>query len=60
MAELGRLPRTGDGVEAGGLRLKVTEMDGRRAARVRVTVLVSDEDESLPLDPAATSRVTAT
>jgi putative hemolysin len=55
MSTLGRLARTGDAVEAGGLRLKVTEMDGRRVARVRVTVLVSDEDESLPLDPAATS-----
>ncbi|HEX3908513.1 MAG TPA: hemolysin family protein [Mycobacteriales bacterium] len=54
MSTLGRLARTGDAVEAGGLRLKVTEMDGRRVARVRVTVLVSDDDE-MPPDVVATS-----
>jgi putative hemolysin len=54
MSTLGRLARTGDAVEAGGLRLKVTEMDGRRVARVRVTVLVSDDDEAPP-DLVATS-----
>jgi putative hemolysin len=45
MATLGRLPRSGDAIEVGGLRLKVTKMDGRRVARVRVTVIVSDDDE---------------
>jgi putative hemolysin len=48
MATLGRLPRTGDAVELGGIRLKVTKMDGRRVARVRVTVLataVADDDQ---------------
>jgi putative hemolysin len=45
MSILSRLPRTGDAVEVGGLRLRVTKMDARRIARVRVTVLVSDEDE---------------
>jgi putative hemolysin len=39
MAKLGRLPRSGDAVEVDGLRLKVSKMDGRRVARVRVTVL---------------------
>jgi putative hemolysin len=55
MATLGRLARTGDAVEAGGLRLKVTEMDGRRVARVRVTVLVSDDDEDPTPDRAGAS-----
>ena len=39
MATLSRLPRQGDAVEVDGLRLKVSKMDGRRVARVRVTVL---------------------
>jgi putative hemolysin len=38
MATLGRLPRNGDAVELDGIRLKVAKMDGRRIARVRVTV----------------------
>jgi putative hemolysin len=37
MAAVGRLPRVGDQVEHNGFRLEVTEVDGRRAARVRVT-----------------------
>lgn len=37
MAALGRVPRRGDVVEIAGVRLKVTAMDGRRAARVRVS-----------------------
>jgi putative hemolysin len=44
MATLGRLPRNGDAVELDGIRLKVTKMDGRRIARVRVTVLTSTDD----------------
>lgn len=47
VAQLGRLPRLGDAVEIGGLRLKVTKMDGRRVARVRVTVL-DEPDEGEP------------
>jgi putative hemolysin len=43
MATLGRLPRNGDAVELDGIRLKVTKMDGRRIARVRVTVLANDD-----------------
>ena len=36
LAMLGQLPVVGDAVEADGHRLTVTEMDGRRIARVRV------------------------
>jgi putative hemolysin len=39
MSQLGRLPKHGDAVEIGGMRLKVTKMDARRVARVRVTLL---------------------
>src|SRR3954454_6235179 len=41
MSRLGRLPRLGDAVEVDSVRLKVTKTDGRRVARVRVTVLES-------------------
>jgi putative hemolysin len=37
MAEIGRLPQIGDVVEHDGFRLEVTEIDGRRAARLRIT-----------------------
>ena len=37
MAELGRLPRTGDVVEHNGVRITVVRTDGRRVARVRLT-----------------------
>jgi putative hemolysin len=37
MAELGRLPKAGDVVEHNGVRLTVVRIEGRRAARVRVT-----------------------
>jgi putative hemolysin len=37
MAQLGRLPRTGDELDAAGFRLEVLEVDGRRVARVRLT-----------------------
>ncbi|HEX8001630.1 MAG TPA: hemolysin family protein [Mycobacteriales bacterium] len=39
MNALGRVPRGGDAVEAPGVRLKVTGMDGRRIEKVRVTQL---------------------
>jgi putative hemolysin len=45
MSRLGRLPRNGDAVEVDSVRLKVTKMDGRRVARVRVTPLDSPEDD---------------
>jgi putative hemolysin len=37
MAELGRLPRTGDVVEHDAVRITVVRTDGRRVARVRLT-----------------------
>jgi putative hemolysin len=37
VSELGHVPTTGEVVEFEGYRLKVTELDGRRASRVRVT-----------------------
>jgi putative hemolysin len=46
MAVLGRLPQTGDEVEHDGFRLSVTEVEGRRAARVRVTPPQVDRDEN--------------
>ncbi len=39
MARLGRLPRVGDQVEVAGYRLVVTELDGRRVARVALAPL---------------------
>jgi putative hemolysin len=55
MARLGRLPRNGDAVEVDGVRLKVTKMDGRRVARVRVTVLDSAEQDESGDNPADAS-----
>src|SRR5450432_390172 len=37
MAELGHLPQLGEAVEVDGHRLAVSELDGRRVARVRVS-----------------------
>ena len=37
MATLGHVPRRGEAVEVDGHRLEVTELDGRRVARIRVT-----------------------
>jgi putative hemolysin len=51
MATLGRLPRSNDAVELDGIRLKVTKMDGRRIARVRVTIHTADPEtagETMP------------
>jgi CBS domain containing-hemolysin-like protein len=45
MSRLGRLPRSGDAVEVDGVRLKASKMDGRRVARVRVTVLAAPDGE---------------
>jgi putative hemolysin len=44
IATLGRLPRTGDAVELDRIRLKVAKLDGRRIARVRVTIIADDDD----------------
>jgi CBS domain containing-hemolysin-like protein len=45
MADLGRIPEVGDEVRVPGVVLRVTAMDGRRVARLRVTP-VPDEDEA--------------
>ena len=45
MATLGHVPRTGEAVEVDGHRLEVSELDGRRIARVRVTPLERSELE---------------
>ena len=37
MAELGRLPKSGDVVVHDGVRLTVVRTEGRRVARVRLT-----------------------
>ena len=48
MAELGRLPVVGDAVEYGGAVLRVVRVEGRRAARVRITRTAAEA----PADPA--------
>ena len=37
MGRLGRIPRLNDSIEIDGLRIRVTEMDGMRVARVAIT-----------------------
>jgi putative hemolysin len=44
MAELGRLPRTGDVVEYNGVRIAVVRTEGRRVARVRLTPPTARDD----------------
>jgi putative hemolysin len=45
MSCLGHVPRLGEAVEVDGHRLEVSELDGRRTARVRVTPLALPADE---------------
>jgi putative hemolysin len=45
MSCLGHVPRLGEAVEVDGHRLEVSELDGRRTARVRVIPLVQPADE---------------
>ena len=61
MAQLGALPQTGDACEAaldapagesGRFRFEVTELDGRRAARVRVTRLPDEKPDAGPDEKA--------
>ena len=51
MAELGRLPVAGDKATRGGFSLEVTAIDGRRAARIRVSP-PSPETEPVPPEVA--------
>jgi putative hemolysin len=48
MSALGRLPAVGDAVDYDGYRLAVTAVDGRRAARVRVTPPVPQPQMAAP------------
>jgi putative hemolysin len=50
VARLGSLPEPHDEVEVDGWRLVVTELDGRRAARVRVVPPETAEPEHTPAD----------
>jgi putative hemolysin len=43
MADLGHLPEVGETVEVDGRTLTVTELDGRRASRIRVTLRSTDD-----------------
>ena len=53
--QLGRVPAVGDGFEAHGHRFTVTEMDGRRVARVRIAPPTPTADDlATPSGPAAT------
>jgi putative hemolysin len=45
MATLGHVPKKGEAVEVDGHRLEVTELDGRRISRVRVTALPVNQEE---------------
>jgi len=51
LAELGRIPAVGDTAEHEGRELTVTELDGRRIARIAVSPAVATED----VGPVATS-----
>jgi putative hemolysin len=55
IAQLGRLPRTGDEVVHDGLRFTVHSMDGRRASRVRIAAIEEGVDESAR--PAGTPAI---
>jgi putative hemolysin len=52
MNELGRVPEIGDAVETLGHRFTVTELDGRRIARVRLATL-PEEAARLPATPTS-------
>ncbi|MEU8304586.1 hemolysin family protein [Actinomadura sp. NPDC048955] len=57
MAALRRVPAEGDSVEAGGRRLAVARMEGRRVARVRVMPRASPQAAPVPPGtPSATPR----
>ena len=44
ISQLGRIPQVGDSVEALDHRFTVTEMDGRRVARIRITPIDGQVD----------------
>ncbi|MEU9842012.1 hemolysin family protein [Actinomadura sp. NPDC048032] len=60
MAVLRRVPAEGDSVDAGGRRLAVARMEGRRVARVRVMPRASPQAAPVPPGtPSATPRAVA-
>ena len=60
MNELGRLPRAGDVVTALGHRFTVTEMDGRRISRLRISPAPAPgDDPGQPPEPAEPSMAGA-
>ncbi len=56
IAALGALPGPDDAVEVSGYRLTVTEMDGRRVARIRVSPATDGHPQATPDRPAAGGR----
>ncbi|MDP9392420.1 MAG: hemolysin family protein [Actinomycetota bacterium] len=54
LAELGRLPEVGDGIEIEGRRVTVVELDGRRIARLQVDPppAPAEDGEQAPSEPA--------
>ncbi|MGH8866589.1 MAG: hemolysin family protein [Actinomycetes bacterium] len=56
ISQLGHLPSEGETVDSDGYRLAVSEMDGRRVARVRVSVLPAPVQESGQPAPDQTSE----
>jgi putative hemolysin len=54
MARLGRVPRTADAFEYGGLTFEVVDMDGRRVDKVMVTRVTSSQSPpTAPRSPAS-------
>ena len=48
LARLGEVPAVGQSVEVAGHRITVTEMDGRRIARLRIAPAASSPDQATP------------
>ncbi|HEX3749203.1 MAG TPA: hemolysin family protein [Streptosporangiaceae bacterium] len=60
LAGLGEVPEVGNSVEVDGSRLTVTEMDGRRIARLRIAPAAHPEPpDTPPAAPAATPSTAA-
>ena len=58
IAVLGHLPEAGEAVEVAGHRLTVTELDGRRVARVRVTPLEASVVNAAPKEGVTSEEET--
>jgi putative hemolysin len=56
LAALGHLPTEGESADTGGRRLTVTQLDGRRIARVRVGPAAPEGPEALDGKPAPDGR----